>query len=223
MIVDAVGDRFGERGRRRVLRRPLRAPTPRTPPNSPPRGCARRAGAQAFVILPERISKEPLGPGGAGAAIHEWAYAGALGAVCPDPGGGARHHPGQRGRGGAPRRSGNSTLATGERQGKRTRARHWACPRTGRCARCRPSATTARCSSAIVGRGSPLKIERGLNRLWTRGRADVRPADRLTRAESGMTDFQIYLTLGDLRRRHPGDRVRRHRHGGRRAARRRAS
>ena len=49
-------------------------------------------GAQAFIILPERISKEPLAPvvmkGDDGMG-----HAGALGAVCPDHGRRAGHHP----------------------------------------------------------------------------------------------------------------------------------
>ena len=58
----AAGDRFGDRGGRRIFRRASAARLPRMPRNWPPRACARRAAHRAMVILPERISKEPLGP-----------------------------------------------------------------------------------------------------------------------------------------------------------------
>jgi hypothetical protein len=44
-----------------------------------------------------------------------------------------------------------------------------------------------------VGRDSPLKIERGLNRLWTHGGLHYFSTDRLS--DVRMTDFQINLTI----------------------------
>ena len=45
-----------------------------------------------------------------------------------------------------------------------------------------------------LGRQSPLKLERGLNRLWTQGGLMYAPPMRLS-GRSLMSELQIYITL----------------------------
>ena len=208
--------RFGRRRGRGPLRRQVRSPTPRTPRNWPRARLRAPGGPQAYVILPERISKEPLAPA-VWAATTEWfllvrwvlfaliaaeehgmtqCQRRADGQADARPGPAPAHR--RRGRLrqglGVPRRLG--------------RARHHGRRQLRRDVRAQPRAR------------QPARDRARPEPPLDRGRADVRPAAALSREAHAMTDLQIYLTVGIFAGGHPGDRLRSHRHGGGGAARR---
>ena len=134
----------------------------------------RLANADDHIVLPEIISKEPLGPAVRQGDdqwfdIVKWThYAHAQRR-------GARRHPGQRRRDAEVRQSGHQAPAR-----RRGQVRRGARPdqRLGATGSSSTSATTARSSSATSAQGSPLKIARGLNALWTKGGLQYAPPIR---------------------------------------------
>ena len=119
-------------------------------------------GAQAFVILPERISKEPLGPAVRG-ADNDWLtlVRGVLFAlVTAEEAGVTRENLRERLRDSALQQ----TLGAGDELSKALGVE------AGWAARAVQSVGNyGEMFERNVGSASPLKLERGLNRLWTQG------------------------------------------------------
>ena len=126
------------------------------------------------VVLPEIISKEPLGPVGA-QGRHAMVRDRAMDALRADHRGGARRDAGQRRREAEIRQPGNPPAARRRRrfrQGPRADQRLGLPDHQGggQLRRNRSSATSAM--------GSPIKIARGLNALWTKGGLQYAPPIR---------------------------------------------
>ena len=148
-------------------------------------------GAGGYVILDERISKEPLGPVvRAGdedwVTLVRWVL---FVLIAAEEHGVTRANVAARMR--------EPALQAPARRGRRIQQGARRRTRLGACASCRASATTARCSSATWARGSPLKLERGLNRPVDPGRPHVRAA-ACAEANEGhaVSDLHFYVTLG---------------------------
>ena len=117
------------------------------------------------MILPELITKEPLGPAvrqddAQWFAVVRWTLmalieAEELGLTSANVDAQARLH-----------RARACAASSGSRP---TSARRSGCRATGPIRWSRTSATTARSSSARSARKSDLKLARGLNNLWTKG------------------------------------------------------
>ena len=126
------------------------------------------------VVLPEIISKEPLGPSvrhGRRQVVRDRA----MDALRAADGGGTRRHAGQCRRDAeiAEARHPPPARRRGRfRQGPRPR------PTTGPTASSSRSAITAKSFERNVGMGSPIKIKRGLNALWTKGGLQYAPPIR---------------------------------------------
>ncbi len=118
-----------------------------------------------YVILPELISKEPLGPmvrrgDDEWFAMVKWTIYALLEAE--EYG----HHAGERRPDEIEHRIRRFSASSAR---PRTRASCWAWTRSGLTGRSSPSATTAKSSSAMSGPQSALKLPRGLNNQWNKG------------------------------------------------------
>jgi general L-amino acid transport system substrate-binding protein len=128
-------------------------------------------GAQAYLILPERISKEPLGPAVRGGdddwlTLVRWTL---FALVAAEEAGVTRENIRERLRDPAVQRA----LGAGEEFGKMLGTdRDWA-------VRVVESAGNyGEMFERNVGSASPLKLQRGLNRLWTKGGLMYAPPTR---------------------------------------------
>ena len=99
----------------------------------------------------------------------------ALDAVRDARGRGVRHHLEERRRDAEERESRRSSASSASR---RAWARRWASTRSGSTTSSSRSVTTARASTGNVGPGSLLKIDRGVNKLWTQGGLQYAPPIR---------------------------------------------
>ena len=126
------------------------------------------------VVLPEIISKEPLGPS-VRQGDYQWFTLVQVGALRAAQRRGARRHAGERRRDAQARPIPRSSACSAPRASSaRARPRQ----RLGRADRQGASATTARSSSATSARTTPLKIARGLNKLWNKGGLQYAPPIR---------------------------------------------
>ena len=126
------------------------------------------------VVLPEIISKEPLGPS-VRQGDDQWFTARQVGATtrCSTPRSSASRKPTSMRCSSRPIPTSSACSAT-----RASSARPSASTTTGSSRSSRRSATTARCYERNVGPDSRLKIARGLNNLWNKGGIQYAPPIR---------------------------------------------
>ena len=126
------------------------------------------------IILPEIISKEPLGPA-VNQGDPQWARPRALDAVCADQRRGARRQLEERRSDAEVAEPGSAAPA---RRGRRVRRADGSDEGLGGAHRQAASGNYGEIFERNVGQGSPLKIKRGQNALWKNGGLQYAPPVR---------------------------------------------
>ena len=177
------------------------SPAPATPTRPTPRASPRAAPPTRtrtnYVILPEIISKEPLGPV-VRQGDNQWADIVRWTLLRAGRGRGVRRDLGQR-RGDDGLRRTPEIKPPARRRG-RPRRDDRPRRRLGQARDRGAAATTARSSPRNIGEGTPIELARGLNALWTEGGLHVLPAVPLILTDGGAPRSGAALATRDGRR-----------------------